>query len=255
VAHVIVWDIESIPDLAGFAAANGLSGKTDDEIRAEIGDKFPKPLYHSIVCIGALVAERRDDGWHVLAAGAPHVGERSESELIKAFVDRIGDLRPQLVTYNGSRFDLPVLRYRAMLHKLAAPGLFARNYFNRYTDDAIDLCDVLSSFQPASNVKLDELSKLMGLPGKPAGISGSEVEEFYREGKIQDIADYCLSDVVNTYRLWLRYELFRGALAGDAFAASEERLAAYTERRHRLEPGPQSAFSARSETLANRQTP
>ena len=53
---VIVWDIETVPDLRGFAAANGLIGKRDDEVRAEMGDKFPKLIHHSIVCIGALVA-------------------------------------------------------------------------------------------------------------------------------------------------------------------------------------------------------
>ena len=53
-ASVIVWDIETVPDLRGFAAANGLTGRLDDEARAEMGDKFPKLIYHSIVCIGAL---------------------------------------------------------------------------------------------------------------------------------------------------------------------------------------------------------
>jgi hypothetical protein len=50
--HVIVWDIETVPDLRGFAAANGHDGKSDDEIRAELGDKFPKHIYHPIICIG-----------------------------------------------------------------------------------------------------------------------------------------------------------------------------------------------------------
>jgi hypothetical protein len=54
-AHVLVWDIETVPDLRGFAAANGLDGKGDDEIRSAIGDKFPKHIYHSIICIGALI--------------------------------------------------------------------------------------------------------------------------------------------------------------------------------------------------------
>jgi hypothetical protein len=54
--HVLVWDIETVPDLAGFAAADGHDGKTEDEIRAELGDKFPKHIYHSIICIGALIA-------------------------------------------------------------------------------------------------------------------------------------------------------------------------------------------------------
>src|SRR5271165_1054045 len=144
---VIVWDIETIPDLKGFAAANGHVVKTDDEVRAELGDKFPKHIYHSIICIGALIAHCEEGGhWIVDALGAPHVGERSEKELIASFVDRIAALSPQLVTFNGSSFDLPVLRYRAMVHGVAAPGLAARPYFHRYTEDAVDLCDVLASF-------------------------------------------------------------------------------------------------------------
>jgi hypothetical protein len=69
------------------------------------------------------------------------VGERTEKELITAFCDKIAELRPQLVTFNGNSFDLPVLRYRAMVHGVSAPGLSARPYFHRYSEDAIDLCD------------------------------------------------------------------------------------------------------------------
>src|SRR5262249_53879189 len=153
-SHVIVWDIETIPDIQGFAAANGHDGKSDDEVRLEIGDKFPKHIYHSIICIGALVAEFDCDHWQVVALGAPHIGERSEKELITGFVSRIAELNPQLITFNGSSFDLPVLRYRAMKHSIPAPGLSARSYFNRYTEDAIDLCDVLSSFSPNAKTSL-----------------------------------------------------------------------------------------------------
>src|SRR5262245_318474 len=121
--NLIVWDIETIPDLQGFAAANYLTGKTDVEIREVMGDKFPKHIYHSIVCIGALVAHREKDRWSIDALGAPYLGERSERELIQSFVDKIAELTPQLVTFNGNSFDLPVLRYRAMVHGIAAPGL------------------------------------------------------------------------------------------------------------------------------------
>src|SRR6516225_2504182 len=184
--HIIVWDIETIPDLKGFAAANGHSGKSDDDIRAAMGDKFPKHIYHSIVCIGALVTHRDNAGpWMIDALGAPHVGERPERALISSFVDRIAELSPQLVTFNGSSFDLPVLRYRAMVHRVAAPGLASRPYFNRYTEDAVDLCDVLSSFSSQGKATLHELSRVMGLPGKPGGMSGAEVEKYYREGRIQ----------------------------------------------------------------------
>jgi predicted PolB exonuclease-like 3'-5' exonuclease len=58
-----------------------------------------------------------------------------------------------------------------MINSVPAPGLSLRPYFNRYSEDAIDLCDVLSSFSPQSKVTLDELSRIMGLPGKPDGIA------------------------------------------------------------------------------------
>jgi len=140
------------------------------------------------------------------------------------------------VTFNGSSFDLPVLRYRAMVHGVAAPGLSLRPYFNRYTEDAVDLCDVLSSFSPQGKVMLHELCRVMGLPGKPDGMSGGEVEKYYREGRIREIADYCESDVVNTYRVWLRYELFRGSLSDAAFQASEANLIDFIKARGNAKP-------------------
>jgi 3'-5' exonuclease len=227
---VIVWDLETVPDLRGFAAANDLVGKTDEEIREAIGDKFPKHIYHSIVCIGALVARDEGDRWVVDALGAPHVGERTEKQLISAFVARIADLNPQLVTFNGNGFDLPVLRYRAMINSISAPGLAARSYFNRYTEDAIDLCDALSSFSSGARATLNEISRIMGMPGKPDGIDGSQVDKYFREGKIKEIAEYCEIDVLNTYRVWLRYELFRGRLTETAHQASELNLIEFIKR-------------------------
>jgi 3'-5' exonuclease len=228
---VIVLDLETVPDLSGFAAANDLAGKSHVEVREEIGDKFPKHIYHSIICIGALIAHREIDHWVVDAIGAPHVGDRTEKQLIAALCDKIAELRPQLVTFNGNSFDLPVLRYRAMVHSVSAPGLSARPYFHRYTEDAIDLCDALSSFSSQGRAALHEISKVMGLPGKPKGFDGAEVERYFHEGKIKEIADYCETDVVNTYQVWLRYELFRGTLSQSAFEASERNLTDFMNAR------------------------
>ena len=207
-----MWDLETVPDLAGFAAANDLVGKRDADVREVLGNKFPKHIYHTIVCIGALVAHREGDCWAVDALGAPHVGERTEKQLISAFCDKIAELTPQLVTFNGNSFDLPVLRYRSLIHGVSARGLAVRPYFNRYTEDAVDLCDILSSFAPHTKASLNELSKIMGMPGKPESIDGSDVERYFLDGRINEIANYCEADVVNTYRVWLRYELFRGRL-------------------------------------------
>jgi predicted PolB exonuclease-like 3'-5' exonuclease len=158
---------------------------------------------HKIACIGALIASRQPEGWRIDALGAPHIGERSEAKLISDFIEKFGELRPQLITFNEHSFDLPVLRYRAMVNRISAAGLQVRQYFHRYTDDAVDLCDVLGSYVPGGKVKLDEVSRILGLPGKPDGVDGSRVEEMVLAGQIEEVARYCESDVLNTYRVWL----------------------------------------------------
>ena len=99
--------------------------------------------------------------------------------MIRDFIEKIGQLlRPQLITFNGHSLNRPVLRYRAMVNRIPTAGLHVRQHFHRYTEDALDLCDVLGSYVPGAKVKLDDVSKILGLSGKPrTGIDGSRVEE------------------------------------------------------------------------------
>jgi 3'-5' exonuclease len=234
--QVIVWDLETAPDAGAMARIYGKPGMSAEQIRQALGGEFPKLPIHRIVCIGALIASRSDGVWKVDSLGAPHIGERSEEELISSFIERIGRLKPQLVTFNGDTFDLPVLRYRAMLHRVDGSGLYARGYFNRYGDDAIDLCDMLASYNARSKVGLDFLSKSLGLGGKPSAISGADVERYVSSGRIQEVADYCETDVVNTYRIWLLFELFRGRLSGQTLRASEDDLRSFIGPRLSAKP-------------------
>ena len=77
----------------------------------------------------------------------------------------------------------------------------------------------------------------MGLPGKPDGISGGDVEKFFHDGRVREISEYCESDVVNTYRVWLRYELFRGKLTEAGYEASEANLDGYIRARNKPKGG------------------
>ena len=228
--YVLVWDLETVPDLAALVRA--CPPRPGGELAAEPPepDKFPKLPFHKIVCIGALLAEKQHGAWSVTALGAPHVGERSEKELIAAFVDKIARLRPHLVTFNGSSFDLPVLRYRGMLHQ-SSPGLSARPYFRRYLGDAVDLCDVLACFDNRGKMRLHDLCRALNLPGKPDCIDGSKVEQYVQEGKLAEVANYCECDVVSTFRLWLLHELFKGTLSQDQHGRSEAALATYIKQR------------------------
>ena len=235
-SSVIVWDLEIVPDLEAAARVGGMVGAPETEIRESLGEKFPKLPLHKIVCIGAVVAEMYEGVWRVQALGAPHIGERSERELILAFVEKIAAYKPQLVTFNGNSFDLPVLRYRAMMHRIDAPGLECRPYFRRYTEDCLDLCDALSSFDSRSKMKLNDLSRAFGFPGKPEGIDGSEVERYVNDGRIVEVAQYCETDVINTYRIWLFYELFRAFLTPEQHRSSDESLQSYISDRLLVKP-------------------
>lgn len=237
---LVVFDLETVPDLEAVSRVNGLIEHDDAVAEGIVGEKFPKLPLHKIACIGAVIAERLDDRWAVRSLGAPHMGERSEAELISAFSERLQSLRPTLVSFNGQGFDLPVLRYRAMANSIPAAGLHARPYFKRYDEAAVDLCDVLGSYSSGAKVKLDELCRVLGLAGKPDGVDGGEVAAFVRAGRIAEVAAYCETDVVNTFRVWLRYELFRGALKPDEFKRSEATLAEFI--RPRLPEKPHLAF-------------
>jgi predicted PolB exonuclease-like 3'-5' exonuclease len=234
--RVIVWDLETVVDPSAMARIQSRPTMTAIQIREALAGQFPKLPVHQIVCIGALIASAGTAGWTVESLGAPHSGDRSEAELISAFIQRIGDLNPQLISFNGFSFDLPVLRYRAMLHRICAPGLFTRAYFNRFTEDSIDLCDTLASYSAQARVSLDLLSKALGLSGKPAHVSGADVERLVAAGRLQDVADYCEIDVLNTYRLWLLFELFRSRLNSESWRASETNLLEFISQRWNSKP-------------------
>lgn len=208
---VLVWDLETVPDVDGFAKANGLQDCPREEIRAAMGE-FPKPMYHSIICIGALAALWTADGWVVKAVGASTVGEKSERELIESFLKKIERTEPTLVTFNGNSFDMSVLRYRSMIYSLSAPCLHRKKYFHRYSDSSVDICDVLAGYRGENKCRLNDLGRMMGSEGKPTTVNGSSVEGMFTAGRIPEISNYCVGDVFDTYRIWLRYERFRGCM-------------------------------------------
>jgi predicted PolB exonuclease-like 3'-5' exonuclease len=235
-SNVLVWDLETIPDLPCVARVHGCDEADEAAARTALGDTFPKLPFHRVACIGALNAERVEGVWQVRSLGAPHMGERSEAELLRTFVARIEKFRPQMVTFNGSSFDLPVLRYRAMINRVSAPGLECRRYFHRYGDDCLDLCDALACYSPGAKVSLNDLCRALGFRGKPQDINGSEVDRYVQEGRIDEVSRYCETDVISTYRVWLVYELFRGALNRAEFEASEANLLDFIRERVSAKP-------------------
>jgi predicted PolB exonuclease-like 3'-5' exonuclease len=250
VAPVLAFDIETIPDVAGLRALRGADpAATDAEVyAAEIADRASRnksdfmPLYLQRVLVVSCVF-RGAQGLQVRSFVDDEAGGRShEREVIQAFFDRIERHRPQLVSWNGGGFDLPVLQQRGLRHGVVAGKYWDmgdddreyryNSYISRYHLRHIDLMDLLAMYQSRANAPLDAMAKLCGFPGK-LGMDGSQVYGAYLEGRTDEIRRYCETDAMNTYLLWCRFEKMRGRLdeAGYAFeiAAAREALAAVDE--------------------------
>lgn len=222
--NVFAFDIETVPDVEFGRRLHGLEGLTDKQVgyvmqtrqREQTGSEFLSLEQQRIVAISIAMRER--GGIKVWSVGDP---DSSEAELIRHFFDVIERLAPNLVSWNGSGFDLPVLHYRALRHSIQAHRYWEmgdedssykwNNYFSRFHWRHTDLMDVLSGFQGRGRVGLDKMAQLLGFPGK-LGLSGEQVWEAFLEGRLVDIRNYCETDVVNTYLVYLRFELMRGRL-------------------------------------------
>lgn len=241
--NVLSFDIETVPDVASGRQLYGLDGLTDEDVaramfqqrRQESGGSEFLPLHlHRVVAIA--VAQRRGDEFRLWSLGTT---QSDEAELITRFYEGIEKFTPDLVSWNGSGFDLPVLHYRALHHGVAAARYWEigdsensfryNNYLSRFHWRHMDLMDVLSGFQPRGAAKLDDIAQLCGLPGK-LGMHGSQVWDTYLSGGIGRIRDYCETDTLNTYLIYLRFELMRGHLGMAQYQAECMRVRDYLAR-------------------------
>ena len=226
-SNVLVFDIETVPDVEFGRRLHGLEGLTDKQVgyvmqtrqREQTGSEFLSLEQHRVVAIS--VAMRTREGFRAWSLGEPDAGE---AELVGRFFEGVDRYTPTLVSWNGGGFDLPVLHYRALRHRVQAPRYWEmgeedqsfrwNNYVSRFHWRHVDLMDVLAGFQGRGRVGLDKAAQLIGLPGK-LGMSGEAVWDAFLEGRIEDIRRYCETDVLNTYLIYLRFELMRGRLTPD----------------------------------------
>jgi predicted PolB exonuclease-like 3'-5' exonuclease len=234
--NVLVFDIETVPDIALGRELHGLQGLSDAEVakamfamrRQETGDDFLSHEQHRIVCISCVLRSR--DGLRVWSLGEPGA---PESEIIARFFDGIEKFVPVLVSWNGGGFDLPVLHYRALRHGISAARYWEtgeedasfrfNNYLGRFHWRHTDLMDVLSGYQNRARASLGDVAALLGLPGK-LGFSGAEVWDRVLADDLLSVRRYCETDVLNTWLIYLRFELIRGRLTRDRYTEECERL-------------------------------
>jgi predicted PolB exonuclease-like 3'-5' exonuclease len=234
--NVLIFDIETIPDVELGRRIFALDGLSDAAVakamfahrRQESGRDFLPLEQHRVIAIACALRSREE--LRVWSLGGPAADEK---ELIERFFDGIEKYSPDLVSWNGTGFDLPVLHYRALAHGVQAPRYWEtgdgdvafryNNYLNRYHWRHLDLMDVLSGFQPRSRASLADIAALLGFPGK-LGFSGAQVWDEYLAGNTVGVRRYCETDVLNTYLIYLRFELMRGQLTRERHAAELERV-------------------------------
>jgi len=227
--NIFVFDIETIPDVDSGRRLYALDGLDDADTgkamlhlrQQQTGSEF-LPLHLQRICAISVVL-RHADKVKVWSLGDP---QAPEAELVQRFFDGVDKFTPTLVSWNGGGFDLPVLHYRALLHGIQAPRYWDtggddrdfkwNNYLSRYHERHTDLMDVLAGYQMRANARLDEIASMLGFPGK-MGMSGAKVWDAYQAGEIDAIRNYCETDVLNTYLVYLRFELIRGRLTPETY--------------------------------------
>jgi len=260
---LFVFDIETVPDVT---AARNLTGcdstdpaeqnaalfehfvvqkrKTDPSVTA--ADIFLRQPFWKVVAISFLEADIiRPDGpsgpeQYVLKRVASGTKD-DEAEVVSGFFKMLEQKLPRLVSYNGRSFDMPVLRYRGMKYGVSAPRYYQagdkwNSYNQRYADDwHCDLLEALSDYGASARCKMDEVCSVLGLPGK-FGVDGSKVSEMYAAGKVQEIRDYCETDVMNTYLVYLRHMLMVGKVDPAGYNQAAEDMIAYIEQEQTNRP-------------------
>ncbi len=233
---LLVFDIETIPDITAGRKLYHLDGLSDKDVseamfalrRAKTGNDFLPHYLQQVVAISLVL--NHGSQLKVWSLGDE---QSDEKEIIQRFFTGLEKHTPTLVSWNGSGFDLPVLHYRALLHGISAPTYWEsgetqqafrwNNYLNRFHYRHLDLMDVLAGYQNKAFAPLDDIATMLGFPGK-MGMSGSKVWSEYQAGNIQGIRNYCETDVLNTYCVYLRFELMRGVINPQEYKQTIERL-------------------------------
>ncbi|WP_131783428.1 3'-5' exonuclease [Legionella gresilensis] len=237
--NILVFDIETIPDIETGKKLYNLDDLSDEDVatamgalrKAKTGNDFLPHYLQKVVAISLVLNQEQQ-----LKVWSLGTEQSDEKELISRFFTGLDKFMPTLITWNGSGFDLPVLHYRALLHGISAPTYWEygenqqafrfNNYLNRFHYRHLDLMDVLAAYQNKAFAPLDEIASMLGFPGK-MGMSGAKVLDSYLAGNLKEIRDYCETDVLNTYCIYLRFELMRGTFNHDQYNQAIRQVKTY----------------------------
>lgn len=220
----VIFDIETVPDLFFFSKLTNKKNLSFDDllnissVKYESKKNFFLPLYvHKIIAISVIIVN--ESYFNLFSIGNLYSSER---DLIDFFYRNIIEkFKPILVSWNGNKFDLSVLRYRSLLYGISSPTYWDfgfvnmrskwDNYLNKFHFKHLDLINIFSGYSLKNDISLNDLSIFLGFSSKKFILTLNILNEF-KNGNIKIIRDYCNIDVINTYLIYLRFQLVIGHL-------------------------------------------
>ena len=235
--HYLIFDLETIPlPWESFSDSQQeylLRGtQTDEDAEKKKKEMALSPLTAQIVCLGMQLMEPAEGEFKLIKRAAWAVDNNitdlqlqksilktgdecylgSEQKLIRDFWGILKKYDPvHLISFNGRNFDAPFIMLRSALHNIRPyRNLMSGTKFNYNLHT--DLIDELCFYNPSSygatrRFNFDFYTRAFGITSpKSEGIDGSKVNDYFNEGRIEEISEYCLRDVVATwelYRIWL----------------------------------------------------
>lgn len=205
----LIVDIETVPDHRVCL----------DEREPE----FPLPIFHNVVCLSYALLGNSFDLQKIKVLG---LNEQSEEQALREFGSIVDD-DTLVVTWSGRRFDIPVILYRSMKYGIPCPWHFKRDFDKRYgLSGHVDLQDHMMLFGAADKIRLDHAATLLGLPGK-LDVAGTQVATLWAKNRFQTIGSYCVTDVIQTAVIFIRWAHLRGLASTEEVNTALDSISSY----------------------------
>lgn len=261
--HILVFDIETVKDTSFIDSLLDKTFSSDEERQKAIseytnpkredGKDFDKHIFHKVVCVSFLLLkveyakndsfqENSKENYKIVKLESYSLKDFSEEEIIRKFWDNFNKTTLRLVSFNGRSFDIAVLKYRAMKYNISTECYFAfggkwENYHGRYACISFrdnlsyhfDILEAITEFGSSSKVKLQEIAAMLGIPAKLGNDEGGNVQKLFNENKLDDIIDYCETDVLATYLVYLKFLIINGKIDKENLFKHFENLKIFLE--------------------------
>ena len=206
---ILVFDIETIPQQSELSKAQ--ETHLDKQLTKRLGKDYlddpdyeetkrlimgTTPYLGEICCIGIKKVLSNGQFDNVALKGA-------EPDILTRWWGIVSKHRGQYVHYNGLGFDVPWIIKRSMFHGIrpTSKDFLELRRFQKYPH--FDIQQILADWDRFNIISLDLACDFLGVPSPKEGeIAAKDVAQAYADGKIDQIAEYCLRDVESTHQVY-----------------------------------------------------